>query len=571
MPAPASPSLRAAHSTPRRADSTEPLERLCRLAADCLALPGVAVGVYGPQGLELLGQHGIAPALREELTTAPSASADADLHPVALNASSHILIAQTPLHDPEGRRSGTFCVVDIHPGSLDARTRRLLRAFARLSEVELHRQPLPGDTPATCPLTGLPTRATALAHVESMLRNADGRGRNVALVIADIADFNAINSAFGRQAGDGILRAAAQRLTSLVPDYSYAFRLQGDQFGIAVEIQDRGAEIEGVISGLATGFADPIRFGERDVVLHLIFGTAVYPHRANGRAELLDRAIIALREAQQQRTGAEIFTTELEERLVREVAVEQRLRVGLAERQVKVVYQPKVCLSTGRVRSVEALARWTDVELGFVSPAEFIPAAERSGLIAELGKQVLEQALRDVLVFRELRPSFRVSVNVAPSQLQQETYVQEVLDAFEATGAPYDALELEVVETSLVENIDRVVGIIQQLRDHGVAFAIDDFGTGYSSLSYLRRLPVQTLKLDRAFINEITQTPRDAALVESIISMAHVLDFEVVAEGVETEVQASMLREFLCDTGQGYLWARPASIDEVMSHLETVP
>ncbi|MEL6184296.1 MAG: bifunctional diguanylate cyclase/phosphodiesterase, partial [Myxococcota bacterium] len=459
---------------------------------------------------------------------------------------------------------GVLVALDTY---LDPHHRALLEGFARLAESHLRARPQL-SVRTTCGLTGLPSREAAVNEIDRMLGDTIGSGQELALFIADIADFNAINSAFGRTAGDGILRAAALRIAALCPHRSYVFRHGGDQFGIALPLSDRGEEIEALISTLAVGFSEPVKFENRDVVLQLCFGTAVHPHRASSTAELFDRALIALRRAQERHTRAEVFTTELEERLVREVAVEQRLRIGLSEEAVTVAYQPKVCLSSGGISSMEALARWTDEELGFVSPGEFIPAAERTGLIVELGRQVLECALRDVLSLRRTHPGFRVSVNVAPAQLLRDDYPAEVLAALEASGAPPDALELEVVETSLIENIDRAAAIIGELRDHGVAFSIDDFGTGYSSLSYLRRLPVQTLKIDRSFINDMTASDRDAALVKSIISMAHVLDFEVVAEGVETEVQADRLRDFDCDHGQGYLWAKPAPLAAVMRYLD---
>lgn len=519
------------------------LRRICSLIADCL--DASAVVIRDSVSFQVLVAHGLK----------------------RLDGTGHELLREE-LQDPLGTCIGTLEVVG--PALIGPRAKRILQSFAHLVESELARAP--EDDPALgdlkCPTTGLLTRAVAFRRMDGLLERAASQNFEVALVIADIADFNAINSAFGRSVGDFILGQAAERLQKIAPREALSFRLQGDQFGIVLSVQDRGVEIESLISSLATGFEAPIRVQDRDVVLHLVFGTAVYPHRAGSASELLDRALIALRRAQDQRSGAEIFTTELEARLVREVAVEQRLRTALSERALTVAYQPKISLASGEIRSMEALARWTDAELNFVSPAEFIPAAERAGLIVDLGQQVLETALEDVMKVRVEQPTFSVSVNVAAAQLLRDDFVSGVLAALKRASAPADALELEVVETSLIEDIDRAASIIEALQSHGVAFSIDDFGTGYSSLAYLRRLPVHTLKIDRDFVRVITQSERDTALVHSIISMAHVLGFEVVAEGVETETQAKILRELGCDAGQGYLWAKPSPIEELIAQLE---
>lgn len=452
------------------------------------------------------------------------------------------------------------------------RSLRLLDSFARLAAEPMRSYLGPTDILCAggvdrCPLTGLLARGVALERLDGRLALAARSQREVALIIADIADFNAINSAFGRETGDAVLREAALRIERIAPTSSLTFRLQGDQFGVVLDVEDRATDIEGLLSALATGFIEPVCAGSAEVALHLVLGTAIYPHRAATAAELVDRAILALRRAQERRSGAEVFTNELEERLVREVAVEQRLRAALIEHSVTVAYQPKVRLDTKEIYSLEALARWHDEELGFVSPAEFIPAAEHVGLIDELGHQVLETALKDLAELRHHRPELTVSVNLAADQLRRPDLVEEVCALLEATGVPPQNLELEVVETSIIERLDEAIGIIEALRARGVRFSIDDFGTGYSSLAYLRRLPVDVLKVDRGFVSSLTDSGRNAALMESIVSMAHVLAFEVVAEGVETEQQAELLLGMQCDAGQGYLWARPMPIHELEALL----
>ena len=474
------------------------------------------------------------------------------------------LVLGVPSPRPGAPDRGCLLLLVPRTAPDEASAQRLVAlAHCVLSAVETSEGP--GDR--FCPVTGLLDVSSARARVERTL-DAERSGRQYALLISDIADFNAINSAFGRAAGDRILRLAAQRLRRIVPRDALAFRVQGDQFGVFWEVHDPAEDIDHVVSALATGFMEPVMTGGQQVTLHMVFGTAVFPHRAVNGSELFDRSLLALRKAQEQRTGAEVFTNELEARLVRDVAVEQRLRAALLEGKLSVAYQPKVALSTGRIYGVEALCRWIDDDLGFVSPAEFIPAAERTGLIVELGRQVLDRALRDVLEMRAVRGGLSVSVNVAADQFARPDFVEEVMQAVAQAGATPDALELEVVESSIIRNMEQAVDMMTRLTGSGIRFSLDDFGTGFSSLAYLRHFPVQVLKLDRTFLAQVETSPRDAALVRSIIAMGHGLGFTVVAEGVESTEQAELLRSMGCDAGQGYLWAKPSPLAELLGLLE---
>ena len=566
-------------------------DRLTMLTATCLAVPRVLVGLMDEERQWLKAAHGIECAelpryrtLCERALWATGVTAIADLQrdPSGWGA----LAAQThpgfraymavPLQSASGLPLGTLTVLDRNPRTFGPRERKLLETLGELVQAELYRPPgrvqpfMPGLETARCGLTGLHTRQSALPLLNEMLEDAAHQGHRLALVIADIADFKAINSAFGRDAGDWILRQAAQRLVVVSPNDGMVFRFQGDQFALAVPLADSGsrARLEDVIGGLAKAMEAPIDLDGHPVSLHLVFGTAVYPNRASNTPELLDRAILALRRAQEQHTAAEVFTTDLEDRWVREVTIEQTLRAGLAEGRVAVVYQPKVNLRTGRICSLEALCRLSDPDRGPISPSDFIPAAERTGLIYQLGGHVLRTALADVQRLRNHIPGLSVSVNVSAAQLRQTSFATEVEALLEASGAPAEALELEVVETSVIENMDRAAAMMRRLRARGVAFSLDDFGTGYSSLAYLHRLPVDSLKIDRSFVQNMTESQRDAALVASIISMAQVLEFRVVAEGVETEEQARMLSSFGCDVGQGFLWARPMSLEPLLEKLK---
>ncbi len=550
------------------------LTRLCRLVADYFSVPSSVIFRADQTRTILVASHGM--VLGSEPTISQKAHVPGTsftiLH-LRGEQNTYKLCALQLLNN-ESQPIG-WLGATLSPETIGPEAEEVLDRFARVVESTMSPSKPPTEaiefTYEHCPLTGLLNRTSGLNMLNQALASARLSGTGVALVIADIADFNAINSAFGRRAGDSILRAAARRLASLVPETAHVFRFNGDQFGLILLQNERDKTLEKLISKITTGFMEPVRAEEREVVLCFVFGGAYFPHRANSTPELIDRAILALRRAQECRSGSEVFTTELEERLIRDVSVEQRLRSALGTQSIAVAYQPKVCLKSGKFYSIEALARWIDDELGFVSPGEFIPAAERSGLIVDLGRQVLHMALTDIVRLRTKFPNLTVSVNVAAAQLQRDEFVEEVLEVLLETGAPCEALELEVVETSLIENIERAQAIVKQLRAHGVEFSIDDFGTGYSSLAYLRQLAVQTLKIDREFIGVITAAQRDAALVQSIISMAHVLNFKVVAEGVETEEQAKLLQTFMCDSGQGYLWSKPLPYTELVEKLKFPP
>jgi diguanylate cyclase (GGDEF)-like protein len=481
--------------------------------------------------------------------------------------------AGVPIRGPQGLPVGAVAVFDDAPRPLGEREIRLLEGFAELVTTELGREgvrtaEVPAEPCDLCSLTRLPKKPAGMNQLEAMLERAAASDAGVALVIADIVDFHAINSAFGRGEGDAILRRAAALIAATSPAEALVFRIGGDQFAVAFPFEGPPADaVDSVVGALSASFSAPMRSGATEVALQLALGTAVFPDRAATAGELLDRAFLALRRGQERRTLAEVFTSELEERLVRDVTVEQGLRSALAREELSVGYQPKIDLRTGAIRSFEALCRWRDPDLGSVSPAEFIPAAERTGLIVELGQQVLRAAARDVLRLRERVPDLSVSVNVAAAQLQEEHFVERVLDVLDRLGCPPEALELEVVESVVIEQLDRAAAAIARLRERGVHFSLDDFGTGYSSLAYLHRLPVETIKIDRSFVSNMRRSERDAALVQSIVSMARVLGYAVVAEGVETREEALALCEFGCDFGQGYLWSPAVPLERALDLL----
>jgi EAL domain-containing protein (putative c-di-GMP-specific phosphodiesterase class I) len=318
---------------------------------------------------------------------------------------------------------------------------------------------------------------------------------------------------------------------------------------------------------LAAAGANPVRLGEDRVPIRASIGIATGLPEDTAKG-LLRRADVALYQA--KRSGSSSFSVHhpaMTDRRAEDALLAEALETALARDELHVLYQPIVGLGDGRPIAAEALLRWEHPTLGSVSPARFIPVAERSGEIISIGMWVLEQACRQLRQWREVRP-VHVSVNLSPRQLQEPTLVRDILAVLNRTGVDPHSLVLEVTESAVVDERSGIAAL-RELRAHGIRIAIDDFGTGFSSLQYLTRLPVDVLKIDRAFVAELNGTPGGSAIVEAVIRLAQVLNLTTVAEGVETLEQATELQLLGCDTGQGFLFARPSPAECFVDGLGT--
>ncbi|MGH9189845.1 MAG: putative bifunctional diguanylate cyclase/phosphodiesterase [Acidimicrobiales bacterium] len=417
-------------------------------------------------------------------------------------------------------------------------------------------------------LTGLPNRVLLRDRVEHSLARAAARpsaSASVALVIVDLDRFRAVNDSLGHDGGDQVLAIIAERLEEMVGLSDTVARLGGDQYAVLREDvagpDDVAALAREVLAVVATG----VTFQGSEVAVTASVGAALASGDGDGADLLLRDAELALERAKRRGGGSfevfdEVVRTQASERL----ALENDLRTAIRHGQLRVVYQPIVVLDTGAIVGFEALVRWQHPERGMVSPADFIPSAEATGLIVPLGRFVLREACAQAAVWERQRASaspLRVSVNVSSLQLAQPGWADDVAQALEESGVAPSQLVLEITESALMEDLDVVVPHLEDLRRLGVRIAIDDFGTGYSSLGYLRRLPVDVLKIDKSFIDGVAEGPHESALARAVIKLASNLGLDAVAEGVSSRRQLAQLRRLRCPYGQGYLFSRPQPAD----------
>ncbi|MGY1601918.1 putative bifunctional diguanylate cyclase/phosphodiesterase [Geodermatophilus sp. SYSU D00815] len=410
------------------------------------------------------------------------------------------------------------------------------------------------------PLTGLANRTSLAEAAARLLERSRGP---VSVVLLDVDDFKAVNDARGHTTGDQLLTAVAARLAGCVRPEDVVGRLGGDEFAVVVADGPRTARA--VAARVLAAFSDPVTVAGRSHVVHVSIGVADTTTAAERTAgTLLRNADLAMYLAKAQgKHRVVVYADGMDEAARGKVELVEGLSVALDEGQLEVHYQPVVSLSGGEpvgyeVTGYEALLRWHHPERGMVSPAEFVPLAEDTGLIVPIGAWVLAEAARQAVAWsQEAGRPIRMAVNLSPRQLAEEDIVATVAGALEDTGLPAAQLTLEVTESVLVQDVDRVVDRLLALRALGVRVAIDDFGTGYSSLSYLRRLPADIIKIDRSFVTDLAQDGASRTLISSIIELARSLRLDVVAEGVEDAVQRSVLQSLQCSHAQGYLFARP--------------
>jgi diguanylate cyclase (GGDEF)-like protein/PAS domain S-box-containing protein len=404
-------------------------------------------------------------------------------------------------------------------------------------------------------LTGLPNRGLFSDRLAEAFRTHDPRESILAVAFLDLERFRRVNETLGRGAGDELLKQAATRLSAV---NSSAARIGVDIFAIQIRDKRSPHEVARAIEDIAAScFSEPFDLGGGELRIGCRGGVAVYPTDGTDTETLLGNAEAALRKAKNTAERFVFYGPELNARAAIALNLESRLRRAIEHQEFVLHYQPKINLKDQRICGVEALLRWQDPERGIVMPGEFISVLEESGLIGIAGEWALKQALADQARWRDdgIAPP-HVAVNVSPLQLRQPDFRKVVVDALTAAGNDC-GLELEITESMIMENIDRNVLTLKQLRSAGVSIAIDDFGTGYCSLAYIAKLPVTSLKIDRSFVIEMTQGPEGLAIVSSIIALAHSLKLSVVAEGVETEEQARLLNLLGCDEAQGFLYSRP--------------
>ncbi len=419
-------------------------------------------------------------------------------------------------------------------------------------------------------LTRLPNRVLFKDRLQQGIARAHREEEPLVLMLIDLDDFKLVNDSLGHDAGDDLLCQAARRIEACVRESDTISRLGGDEFTVIVNGCPSDIDVTNLTEKIIQAFATPFFVGDRSVQIGASIGIARYPSDGQDPDTLTKNADAAMYAAKSGgRNTSRFFSRALGERISYHLQVRTQIAQGLQRGEFVVHLQPEIDLHTGEIVMLEALARWNHPERGLVEPAHFIPIAEESGLILELGEVVLREAIRLVA---ELRagplPEARIAVNVSRRQISAPGLVDAVVGALAAHHVPATALLLEVTESVAMGDMEHTAQVLEALRAHGVGAAIDDFGTGYSSLTYLRRLPVQCLKIDQSFVADADVSPESATIIRAITAMARSLGLRTVAEGIERRSQHDLLREVGCDVGQGYWFARPVPLAGLLGLLD---
>src|SRR6202165_2129050 len=416
-------------------------------------------------------------------------------------------------------------------------------------------------------LTRLPNRALLNQRLKQIVAQAARDGHHVACLFLDFDHFKRINDTLGHDAGDQLLQAVAQRLTSAVRESDTVARLGGDEFVIILPGLDPDKatfEIMNVITRVRESLLAPFRIVDQTPTLTCSIGVSVCPVDATDPHGLLKQADTAMYAAKEAgRNAYRFYTADMNARVQARLQLETDMRRGLMDDEFFLVYQPQVEMASGRACGVEALLRWRDPQRGVIGPNEFIPIAEESGMIQALGARVLRDACRQVMTWHRHNMMLRLSVNLSVQQLEHESWLSIVEDALLTSGMPARYLNLEITESVIITHPEKAVATLMKLKQMGVSITVDDFGTGYSRLSYLTRLPIQAVKIDQRFVHGLEQNKNDEAVIQAIIALSHSLGLRVIAEGVETIAQFEYLRSHGCEEAQGYLISRPLEEPEL--------
>ena len=426
-------------------------------------------------------------------------------------------------------------------------------------------------------LTDLPNRRLLLEYLHQEVARSVRHHQHGALLCLDLDNFNTINDALGHSAGDNLLRQVATRLTDCLREEDTAARMGGDEFTLLLShldpaIDQAARQVEDVTRRLTESMAVPFFIAEQQLTISFSMGISLFPEAGKNPEDILKQADTALNQAKGAGQGTfRFFQPEMQGAADRRLRLHTDIRKAIDNEELTLYYQPQVT-ADGRLAGAEALLRWIHPERGMIAPLEFITIAEETGIIVDIGEYVLDKTCRNIRLWQEaglLDPSLSIAVNISAKEFSAATFVNRVLDTLNRTGAHPHHLDIELTEGSLLTSVEETIAKMTQLRSRGIRFSVDDFGTGYSSLSYLRTLPLHTLKIDRSFVNDIKPDSSEFTLVTTIITMAHSLGLQVIAEGVETAEQLRYLAEKECQLYQGYYFSRPIPAEEFTKLLRS--
>ena len=520
-------------------DSTQALDIILKQRPDILILD---LYMPGKSGFELLGEIRSNPLLRYLPVLVFSAAGDAEtkLRSLELGATD-------------------FLPKPVDPSELVLRLRNALAFKAYQDQLAYNDR-----------LTGLPNRQLFLERLSWTLRLAQRHSKQCALLQIGLDRFKQINDTLGHEVGDEVLKAVSHRLTTSLresdtisqlnsgQDSISLSRLSGDEFMVLTSEINHAEDASLIARRLLEAMKLPLALGKLELFVTISVGIALFPQDGSEGSALLTHVDLAMAQAKLHGRNTYAFhSVETNTRSFERLNMETALRKSIERKELELHYQPKVDLNTGRIIGAEALARWTHAELGQVSPAQFIPLSEETGLILPLGEDMLNLACQEAVKWQKSGCNLPVSVNVSSMQFRRGDMPSIIRSALQASGLQPENLMIELTESLLMENAQSNIDMLRAIKNLGVRLSMDDFGTGYSSLSYLKRFPLDELKIDQLFVSDLPGDSGSAAIVSSVISMAHGLGLKVTAEGVETQTQMEFLKTHGCDHFQGYLFSRP--------------
>lgn len=417
-------------------------------------------------------------------------------------------------------------------------------------------------------LTDLPNRERAFIKLDEWIQENRSSGKAFSVMFLDLDGFKAVNDTTSHHTGDLLLLEVTERLKTVVNENDWLARIGGDEF-LLLSKSSHTAEIAQLSAAILDTIKTPFRINQHEFIVGVSIGVARFPDHGNSSQELLSHADAAMYSAKDFGKNRHCLYTEELSLVAKEKSdIASRLSHAIKKKELFLCYQPIVSMQTGQAIGAEALLRWKNPELGMIRPDKFIPIAEETGYIKEIGDWVISTALDDMKAWNSFRPDkIYVSVNVSPRQFEDPTFVDRTLNLLANSGIQTELLKLEITENLLLHNNLDTAQLLAQLNEGGINVFLDDFGTGYSSLSYLKNLPFRVVKVDREFVNDITHDVRSTSLVKAIVAMATELNMDVVCEGVETIEQADCLLQLDCSYAQGYLYSKPLELDQFLNHL----
>lgn len=419
-------------------------------------------------------------------------------------------------------------------------------------------------------LTKLPNHRLFSSKLEQICKLNSARDPSLAVLFFDLDNFKKINDSLGHTLGDAVLKEFVARINGILPLNGFAARLSGNRFAMYLINSGQSEWLESCILNIQIAAAQLMINQEMNVLVTVSIGVAIFPDHGSAADIMIKHADIALNQAKAAgRNTYRFYDPQMSEMAVFRVELEQSIKRALSENEFELYYQPQQDFATKGVRGVEALLRWKHPSKGFINPVEFIPIAEQTGFIVELGEWVLRKACHFIVRMADMGyTEFKVSVNISALQLASVDFVERVLKCLEDTGARLDMLELEITETLLIGSLDSSIKPLLILKEKGIHIALDDFGTGYSSLNYLRKLPINHLKIDKSFVDGVVGNPDEQEIFNSIVDLVHKLKLTVTAEGVETEEQFDFVKRVKCNYLQGYYFCKPIPEEAVILFLQ---